>query len=93
MFVNWSFSYKLMIMMTTKKLTGIYGWVSVGVLGLISLNFLYYGVIKAIKNMFSASYKVTMNIGCYYCVINMLCQINGSIYLYSARWTSSGAIF
>jgi len=25
--------------------------------GLISLNFLYYGVIKAIKNMFSASYK------------------------------------
>lgn len=40
-----------------KQLTRIYGWVSVGVLGLICLNFLYYGVIKSIKNIFSASYK------------------------------------
>ena len=45
-----------------EQLTGIYGWVSVGVLGVIVLNFLYHGVFKSILNIFSASYKVSVRI-------------------------------
>jgi len=39
-----------------EQLTGIYGWVSVGVMGLVGLVFLF-GVLQSIKALFSASYK------------------------------------
>jgi len=39
-----------------EQLTGIYGWVSVGVLGLVGLVFMYE-LLGSIKGLFSASYK------------------------------------
>ena len=42
-----------------EQLTGIYGWVSVGVLGLVGLVFLYI-VLRALQDLFSASYKVSI---------------------------------
>eukprot|EP00571_Detonula_confervacea_P000752 CAMPEP_0172323196 /NCGR_PEP_ID=MMETSP1058-20130122/48111_1 /TAXON_ID=83371 /ORGANISM="Detonula confervacea, Strain CCMP 353" /LENGTH=1558 /DNA_ID=CAMNT_0013039143 /DNA_START=34 /DNA_END=4710 /DNA_ORIENTATION=- len=39
-----------------EQLTGIYGWVSVGVVGLIGLIFLYR-ILRSIQDLFSASYK------------------------------------
>lgn len=46
-----------------EQLTGIYGWVSVGVLGLVGLTFLYKGL-RYIQDIFSASYKVSLNSIC-----------------------------
>jgi len=39
-----------------EQLTGIYGWVSVGVLGLVGLTFLYR-IVRTLQDIFSASYK------------------------------------
>ena len=42
-----------------EELTGIYGWVSVGVLGLVGLIFLYKGF-RSIQKLFNTSYKVSL---------------------------------
>ena len=42
-----------------EQLTGIYGWVSVGVLGLVGLSFLYR-VFRSVQDVFSASYEVSL---------------------------------
>jgi len=41
-----------------EQLTGIYGWVSVGVLGLVGLVFLYR-ILRSLQDLFIASYKVS----------------------------------
>lgn len=41
-----------------EQLTGIYGWVSVGVLGLVGLVFIYR-VLRTVQDLFFASYKVS----------------------------------
>ena len=46
-----------------EQLTEIYGWVSVGVVGLIGLFFLYR-MLLLIKNLFNTSYRVSVNLFC-----------------------------
>ncbi|KAL7539204.1 hypothetical protein ACHAXR_009091 [Thalassiosira sp. AJA248-18] len=53
-----------------EQLTGIYGWASVGVLGLVGLIFLYR-LFRSIQNLFSASYK--------YCVNPFVIQPDGDV--------------